>query len=141
MVTPIEAGRFSWHQVTRMLTDESQIDLLEAELRALEPDLGKVVLDLRVSGTVSLAGRKSFEERIAQGILAAVRGMRISDADLVLEPTEADMDDIDKAGFVRVAANRLKEMANDTTDSARAHIASLALKRLYIEHLRQAGRP
>jgi hypothetical protein len=57
-VTPVETGRHRWHCVIKVLTDESQIELLDAELRALDPDLGKVVLDLQVAGALSLAGRK-----------------------------------------------------------------------------------
>ena len=111
-VLSVEVGRYRWHQVVKTLTDDSQIDLLEAELRALELDLSKVVLDLHLTGTLSLAGRKRLEERIIHGVGAAVCGMRSQDAGLVLEPTEADMDDIDRAGFVRVAADRLKAIAD-----------------------------
>ncbi|MBF8305981.1 MAG: repair exonuclease [Acidobacteria bacterium] len=138
-VLPVEVGRYRWHQVMKTLTEDSQIDLLEAELRALEPDLSRVVLDLQVTGTLSLAGRKRFEERIIHGIGAAVCATRWQDGGLVLEPTEADMDDIDRSGFVRVAADRLKVMADDRSDQERARLASLALRRLYLEHLRQAG--
>lgn len=138
-VLPVEVGRYRWHQVMKTLTQDSQIDLLEAELRALDPDLSRVVLDLQVTGTLSLAGRKSLEERIVQGVGAAVCATRWQDASLVLEPTQADMDDIDRAGFVRVAADRLKAMAGDNSNQERARLASLALRRLYIEHLRQAG--
>jgi DNA repair exonuclease SbcCD nuclease subunit len=138
-VLPVEVGRYRWHQLVKTLTEDSQIDLLEAELRALDPDLSRVVLDLQVTGTLSLAGRKSLEERIVQGVGAAVCAIRWQDAGLVLQPTEADMDDIDRAGFVRVAADRLKVMADDTSNQERARLASLALRRLYIEHLRQAG--
>ncbi len=138
-VSPVEVGQYRWHQVEKTLTDDSQIDLLEAELRALEPDLSKVVLDLQVAGTLSLAGRKTFEERIIQGVGAGVRAMRSQDTGLVLEPTEADMDDIDRSGFVRVAADRLRALALDASDPQRARLASLALRRLYIEHLQQAG--
>jgi DNA repair exonuclease SbcCD nuclease subunit len=139
-VRTVETGRYYWHQVARILTDDAQVELLDAELRALHPDLGKVVLDLQVSGTLSLAGRKWFEERIAEGVRAAICGMRLDDTELVLEPTETDMDDIDRLGFVRVAANRLKAMAGNRSDRPRAQIASLALKRLYLENIRQAGR-
>jgi hypothetical protein len=138
-VSPVDVGQYRWHQVEQTLTDDSQIDLLEAELRALGPDLNKVVLDLQIAGTLSLAGRKTFEERIVQGVGVGVRAMRCQDAGLVLTPTEADMDDIDRAGFVRVAADRLKAFADDDSDPQRAHLASLALRRLYLEHLRQAG--
>lgn len=138
-VLSVETGRYRWHQVVKTLTEDSQIGLLEAELRALEPDLSRVVLDLQITGTLSLAGRKSLEETIIHGVGAAVCAMRWQDAGLVLEPTEADMDDIDRAGFVRVAADRLKAMADDSSNQERARLASLALRRLYIEHLRQAG--
>ena len=138
IVVPIEVGRYRWHQVMKTLTEDSQIDLLEADLRALDSDLSRIVLDLQVAGTLSLSGRKRFEERIVQGIGAAVCAIRWQDAGLVLEPTEADMDDIDRAGFVRVAADRLKVMADDHSEPERARLASLALRRLYLEHLRQA---
>jgi hypothetical protein len=49
------------------------------------------------------------------------------------------MDNIDRSGFVRVAADRLKALAEDTVDPERSRLARLALRRLYIEHLRQAG--
>jgi DNA repair exonuclease SbcCD nuclease subunit len=138
IVVPIEVGRYRWHQVMKTLTEDSQIDLLEADLRALDSDLSRIVLDLQVAGTLSLSARKRFEERIVQGIGAAVCAVRWQDAGLVLEPTEADMDDIDRAGFVRVAADRLKMMADDHSEPERARLASLALRRLYLEHLRLA---
>jgi len=83
-VRTVETGRYHWHQVARTLTDDAQVDLLDAELRALHPDLGKVVLDLQVSGTLSLAGRKFFEERIAENVRAAICGMRLDDTELLL---------------------------------------------------------
>jgi DNA repair exonuclease SbcCD nuclease subunit len=137
-VLPVEVGRYRWHQVTKTLTEDTQIDLLEAELRTLESDLSRVVLDLQITGTLSLAGRKSFEERIINSIGAAFCATRWDDTGLVLEPTEADMDDIDRSGFVRVAADRLKAMADDPSNQMQARLASLALRRLYLEHLRQA---
>jgi DNA repair exonuclease SbcCD nuclease subunit len=138
-ITSIEVGKYRWHQVVKTLTDDSQIETLETDLRALESDLSRVVLDLKISGTLSLAGRKRFEERILQGVGAAYCGARVQDERLVLEPTEADLDDIDRSGFVRVAADRLKAIAVDPSDPERSHIAALALRRLYIEHLRQGA--
>jgi DNA repair exonuclease SbcCD nuclease subunit len=140
-VTSAVTGRYKWHQVSKTLTGDEQVNLLEAELRAVERDLSSVVLDLEVAGTLSLAGRKWFEERIREGVGAAVCAMRVDEAALVLEPTEEDMDEIDRAGFVRVAADRLKSMAEDATDPERARLAALALRRLYIEHLKEMDRP
>jgi hypothetical protein len=123
--------------VEKTVTDDTQIELLEKELRALDPDLGKIVLGLRVVGTLSLAGRKAFEEKILQSIGAALRALRFDEAGLALHPTDQDLDEIDRSGFVRVAADRLKLMADDSTNPRQAHLAGLALKRLYVEHLRQ----
>ena len=129
-----------WHRVERTLTEDTQIDLLESELRALDSDLSRVVVDLRVMGAVSLAGRRAFEERILQSFGAAVRGLRFDEAGLALNPTDQDLDEIDHAGFVRVAADRLKAVAADMSNQSQAGLAALALKRLYLEHLRQGTR-
>jgi len=141
IVTSIGTGHYRWHRLEKVLTDDNQISILEADLRSLDQNLSNVVLDLRVSGTLSLAGRKSFEERIVQGVGAGFRVIRLDEKSLVLNPTEEDLDEIDRAGFVRVAADRLRVLAGDPSDPHRARLASLALKRLYLEHLRQAGQP
>lgn len=136
-VQPIATGQYHWHQLEKILTEDAQVATLEQELRALDADLGKVVLDLKAQGTLSLEGRKVFEERILQNIGAALRALRFDESGLVLHPTEQDLDDIDRSGFVRVAADRLKTMAEDTSNPRQAQIAGLALRRLYVEHLRQ----
>ncbi len=138
-VTPLVTGRYRWRQIARTMTEDSEVAQFEEELRALDADPSRTVLDLRVDGVLSLAGRKEFEERIAGSIRAAFCGLRLDDGQLALDPTEADLDDIDRAGFVRVAADRLRAMAADPSNAERARIAGIALKRLYIEHLRQEG--
>ncbi|MGH7044769.1 MAG: metallophosphoesterase family protein [Stellaceae bacterium] len=140
VVEPVETGTYRWHQVRETLSEDSHIDVLEARLRGLDPVLGRVVLDLRVTGTLSLAGRKRFGEAIIEsGVGAAVRAIRL-DEGLVLEPTGADMDDIDRpGGFIRDAAERLRKLKNDHVDRRRARLAELALRRLYLEHLGMAN--
>lgn len=138
-VQPVATGRYQWHQLDKVLTDDVQVVSLEQEIRALDSDLGKIVLDLRARGTLSLEGRKTFEEKVLQTVGAALRALRFDESDLVLHPTEQDLDDIDRSGYVRVAADRLKAMAEDSSNPRQAQIAGLALKRLYVEHLRQGG--
>jgi hypothetical protein len=140
-VKPVATGCYKWHMVEKTVVEDVQIELFEQELRALDKDLGKIVLDLRVSGALSLAGRKAFEDRIVQSLGAALRALRFDEAGLVLSPTDQDLDEIDRAGFVRVAADRLKALADDKVDPRQAQLAGLALKRLYIEHLRHGARP
>jgi hypothetical protein len=139
IVQPVATGKYAWHVVEKTLTEPAQVNLLERELRALDNDLGRVVLDLRVRGVLSLAGRKAFEDRILQSVGAALRGLRFDEGGLVLEPSDADLDEIDHGGFVRVAADRLKAMAGDATNPKQAQLAALALRRLYVEHLRQGA--
>lgn len=138
-VQPVATGRYKWHLLEKTLTDDGQVAPLERELRALDRDLGKIVLNLRARGTLSLEGRKDFEERIVRSFGAALRALRFDDGELVLRPTDQDLDDIDHSGYVRVAADRLKAMAENRSDPERARIASLALNRLYLEHLRHGG--
>jgi len=139
-VTPILTGRHQWHRIEKTLTDDSQISSLETQLRTLNSDLSKLVIDLRVEGILSLSGRKAFEEQIVQGVGAAFRALRFDDSSLALNPTEQDLDEIDRAGFVRVAADRLRLIAADASNGARAQTAAQALKRLYVEHFRQGVR-
>jgi hypothetical protein len=140
-VQSVATGRYQWHQLEKTLTDDAQVLPLEQEIRSLDNDLGKIVLDLRASGSLSLEGRKVFEDRILQNIGAALRALRFDESGLVLHPTEQDLDDIDRSGFVRVAADQLKAMADDPSNPKQAQLAGLALKRLYIEHLRRGGQP
>ena len=139
IVKSVETARYRWHQVSETLTDDLQIDVLEARLRGLDRDVARVVLDLRVTGALLLTGRKRFEERIVQSVGSAVRAMRFDNAGLVPDPTEAEMDEIDRSGFIRVAADRLNTMAHDPSDRERARLAPLALRRLYLEHLRDTS--
>ena len=50
-------------------------------------------------------------------------------------PTPEDLDQIDRGGFVRTAANELKRMAEQGGDAER-DLAAEALQRLYIEHMK-----
>jgi hypothetical protein len=138
-VTPVTTGHYIWHLIDRILTEDAQVDQMAAELQAIEPDLSRTVVRLRASGTLSLGGRKHFEEHVTERFGAAVAGFRLEQEQLIPMPTEADLDEIDQAGFVRVAANRLRALAADPTDPARARVASLALNRLYLEHIRAGG--
>ena len=63
-ISSIATSRYQWHRIEKVLTEDAQVDLLESELRALDPDLSKVVVDLRVTGALSLSGRERFEEQI-----------------------------------------------------------------------------
>lgn len=139
VVTPIDVGHFTWHEASETLDDEASIERLERRLRALSPDLSRVCLKLRVEGTLSLADRRRFDERIGESLRAALSLLRLDAERLVLQPTEADLDAIDgggQGGFVRAAADRLRAIRADDPDPRRRQVAERALHRLYLEHLK-----
>jgi hypothetical protein len=67
--------------------------------------------------------------------------LRLDDRRLFPSPSEEDLDQIDRGGFIRTAADVLKQKAEDLSDPQH-EIAARALQRLYIEHMKlQSGRP
>jgi hypothetical protein len=118
------------------LFEPGDIDVLEQRLRGLAPGaLGSALVWLTAGGALSLAARDVFEQRIVLGVGSAVRVLRLED-ELLTQPTNADLEAIDHAGFLRVAADRLAAVARDGQGDAQA-IAAAALQRLYILHMQQ----
>jgi DNA repair exonuclease SbcCD nuclease subunit len=138
-VTRHRVGRFRWHRLEAALHQGQDIDLLEARLRGLAPDdLGAVLVWLKVSGALSLAELERFESRIRDGTGSALRVLRLDSSELLPHPTDADLEAIDHAGFVRAAADRLAARAADAADPEQA-VAAAALQRLYLLHMRWSG--
>ena len=61
--------------------------------------------------------------------------LRVDDAQLFPKPSEEDLNQIDRGGFVRTAADVLKQKAENMSDPEH-EIAALALQRLYVEHMK-----
>ena len=131
-VTLLSTGQYRWESLDERVENLEDVDLLEHKLRNLNDDLNRTLVDLRLSGALSLADLQQFEERIVEGVAAALYHLRIDRHQLFPEPTDDDLDSIDPGGVVRAAADRLRvivEAGGSDTDLARA-----ALHRLYIEH-------
>ena len=86
-------------------------------------------------GALSLEERQYFNEQIVDGVSAAFCFMRVNDRRLFPQPTPEDLDQIDRGGFVRTAADALKRKAEEGSEAER-NIAAEALQRLYIEHMK-----
>jgi DNA repair exonuclease SbcCD nuclease subunit len=131
-VTPLQVGRFAWLQENVRIDGEDDLDLVTARLRGLSDDPASLLVDLRLEGTLSLAARERLARSLDE-IGAALRFLRVDDGGLYLSPSAADLEAIAHGGFVRVAAERLRAMADDPKEPAR-EIAARALLRLYAEH-------
>jgi hypothetical protein len=131
-VRPLATGRFAWRRENVQIHGKDDIDVVMARLRALHEDPACLLMDLRLEGTLSLSGR----ERLAcalDDLGAMLRFLRVDDGALYLSPSAEDLEAIAPGGFVRVAAETLRAMADDAEEPAR-DLAARALLRLYAEH-------
>ena len=131
-VTPLSTGQYRWESLDESVENLEDVDLLENKLRGLNDDLNHTLVDLRLSGALSLADLLYFEERIVEGAAAALYHLRIDREHLFPEPTDDDLDSIDPGGIVRAAADRLRSTAE--AGGSDAGLARAALHRLYVEH-------
>jgi DNA repair exonuclease SbcCD nuclease subunit len=126
-----KVGFYDWHRLEAVIQTLTDIDALQSRLFGIGGDSSRNLIQLTVSGTLSLSDRTAFDERIKHKASAAFRHLGFRDADLRTTFQTDDLDAIDHAGFVRAAAERLRAMAVDSAD-ARAGIAALALQRLFL---------
>ena len=131
----VPTGRFVWRRERATLDGDAGVAALEARLRGLQPDLGRLLVQLHVDGTVSVEGRDAFDRTIREGVGSAMRALRIDDDALHLQPSATDLATLMKAGAVGVAAERLQRRAEDPADPQR-ELARAALQRLYVLHAR-----
>ena len=131
-VTPLSTGQYRWESLNERVEVLEDVSLLDHKLRNLSGDLNHTLVDLRLSGALSLADLLHFEERIVEGAAAALYHLRIDREQLFPEPTDDDLDSIDPGGIVRAAADRLR--ATIEAGGSDADLARAALHRLYIEH-------
>ena len=132
-ITPFDTGGYRWVSLSERINGCEDIDFLSEKIRSVDENLNRVLLHLKVEGALSLGDREYFQQQITDGVSAALCFLRIDDSQLLPSTTEEDLDRIDKRGFVRTAAEKLKRLAEEGSDSER-ELAAEALQRLYLEH-------
>jgi hypothetical protein len=137
-VRPLPSARYRWVRQRETLHGGDDIAVLDQRIRAVAPDAARLLVDLVVEGTLSLADRALFDQRIDRSLRAALCHLRLDDERLYLAPSPHDFDAIARAGFVRTAAARLKALADDEANPQR-EIAAEALMRLFLEHQKLAS--
>jgi len=138
-VRPLDTGEYRWLEHTASLDGKEAVDGLERRLRGLGDPLARTLVDLRVEGVLSLEETLYFEQRILDVVAAAFAVLRVHQENLYPEPTEADLDRIGPHGFVRRAADELRQRADADRQSPEAKLARAALRRLYVEHQKLAA--
>jgi hypothetical protein len=137
-VQPLATGRCHWRRQHETIHGADDIAVLDERIRALHQDPGRLLVDLVVEGTLSLADRALFAQRIDRSLRAALCHLKLDDERLYLTPSPDDLDAIAAAGFVRAAAARLKDMADDQANPQR-EVAAEALLRLFLERQKIAS--
>ena len=139
VVTPVETGHYRWITFRQQINSREDIDALVSTLRGSGEDLNRTLVRLLVEGAVSLQDRQYFEEQVVEQVSAAFCYLRVDDIRLFPSPSEEDLDQIDRGGFVRTAADALKQKAEDISDPDH-EVAAMALQRLYVEHMKLQSR-
>lgn len=134
-ITPLVTGTYRWLTRTERLSDGSELADLDQRLRN-EQDLSRLILRLRLEGTLPLAAHADLQHRLVD-LEAAVFYLDVDQTALVVRPTQADLEAIDFDGVLRRSADRLKAIVDDPAQSAEMRRrAEDALIELY---LRVAG--
>lgn len=115
LVTPLSTGTYRWVTRTERLTDGAELPDLEQRLRN-EPDLSRLILRLQIEGVLPLAAHAELQRRVTD-IEAAVFHLDLDQSALVVRPTAADLEAIDFDGVLRRAADRLKSIVDDSTQT------------------------
>jgi DNA repair exonuclease SbcCD nuclease subunit len=132
-IETIRVGHFRWVSLAVDVVD-GQWGSVVAALEPLAETSQRCIVSLTLTGMVGLAERARLEREIERW-RARLHHLEIDDR-LVDEPSEDDLDAIDRAGFVRVAIERLRQAAADPS-GADAAAARMALRMLYLDHLGQ----
>ena len=133
-VERITVGHFHWRLLEASVHSRPDIEMLDAGLRDFGIPAERLVVALRLKGAIGLATRLVLDDMLEQW-RAYVRYLEVSDADLIAQPSEEDLDRISRGGFIRAAVDRLRARADDPGDVA-SDAARLALRILYVEHVR-----
>lgn len=128
----ILTGRFHWTDAPLpLIPGQNPVAALTALLPADRSTRRDYLIRIRATGRATLADRSALEQaaRQAEPDFAL---LTLDLAQLATEIEAADLDQIDRAGALRLAADRLKNRAEDSAlDPDTRRIAAAALNRLY----------
>lgn len=124
-VTRYETSRYQWHQWRETLTVPSDLDQLLDRLKHL-PEAS--VLDLKLNGTLTLAGDQQLTDALSIAE-ARYRSVTWDRTGLQLEPTDDDIAALHADGYLGDVVRELREsqQSADNTDAAGTARDALAI--------------
>lgn len=134
-VVQVPTGAFAWRRLEVTLVD-GRADALPQALQELQVDHQRAVIELTVTGIVSLAERHALERELSAW-RARLHHLVIDDTGLLEEPTDDDIDALG-TGFVGLAVERLRAISGDPAHPDKA-AARVALRMLFLDHMNARG--
>ncbi|MFP3978578.1 metallophosphoesterase family protein [Marinobacter sp. KMM 10035] len=122
-VTRHETARYQWHQWRETLSVPSDLDELLIRIGQL-PEAS--VLDLKLTGTLTLAGDQKLTEALSVAE-ARYRSVTCDRSGLQLEPTEDDIAELRADGYLGEVVQELRESQQTTEEDEEAAVARDAL--------------
>jgi hypothetical protein len=132
-VERIPTARYRWYDLEAILQSPDSLQELAAVLAQVAEPREHAVVQLTLRGAVSLGERANLADRMAE-FEAAVQVFRTNLDNLVAAPSEGDLDDMGRQGFIGAVVERLRAIQSDSVHPDQSH-AALALQRLYIENM------
>jgi DNA repair exonuclease SbcCD nuclease subunit len=111
-VTPLVTGTYRWTTRSERIDGQDALEDLDRRLRN-EPDLSRLILRLKVEGSLPLSVHATFRRRMVD-LDAALFNLDIDQSSLAARPTQADLEAIDFDGVLRRSADRLKKVIDDS---------------------------
>ena len=132
-VEKVPVGEFVWKEMEHSIRNAADLDALTRQMSPFGSPLGpgfeRVLLRLKLDGVVNLELRAKLDKLIAEWE-SRLHYLEVDMQELLAEPTDNDLDQIDGHGFIRTASKRLRDLASDRENPNR-EIAQAALVRLY----------
>jgi hypothetical protein len=129
-VETFPAGRFAWHdEVLPLLPGQPPAAALAALLPPDRADRRDHLLRIRATGHASLTEHAALT-RAAAAVAPDFAWFALDTSALATQIEVTDLDQIDRAGALRIAADRLKDRADDAAPDGETR-RSAALNRLY----------
>jgi DNA repair exonuclease SbcCD nuclease subunit len=132
-VARVCTGHYRWYDLEATLQSPDAGEALGTAVGAVDKPRDSAVVQLTLRGAVSLAERATVSDRVAE-LEAEVQVLRANLEELIAAPSEADLDEMGRQGFIGIVVQRLRTVHGDASNPDQKHAAT-ALQRLYIEHV------
>ena len=137
-VSVVRTGSYRWLKTSIAVQNADDIRRLDQQVRDGQEDLSRLLLRLEVQGMLTLNEHDLFERLIAEtGLRAALAYLDLSRGNLILRPTEDELDQLTDDRVVKDTLRRLRAIA-ERHDHPKRAAAMRAIRHLQLACHRRA---